>query len=303
MSDCRETAIGGSGSATSPPNERVAALDGRVARANGQPASSPAGRSRNDVTIDEMMPPLQDTDPIMTALDVETSMLVAVAAVISGGSESAQRGILRRALPVVRAEWVEEVILQTYLFAGFPRALNAMRLWRAISGLPAPQTDQDTDENSCADWKERGLATCSAVYGHFYDRLRLNIAALHPALDGWMVTEGYGIVLGRPTLDLARRELCVVAACVASQQDRQLHSHLHGALHVGAAPAAVAEAVEVAIKAMGSMLDDDAPSRYRQLWNKVLTRHLARLAEHGGAAESAAIEASPGTSSPARPST
>lgn len=244
------------------------------------------------------MPQLPVADTIVTSLDDETLMLVAVAAVISGGSESAQRRLLRQALPVVRAAWIEEVILQTYLFAGFPRALNAMRLWRAVSGLPAPESDRDTDENSYADWRERGLATCSAVYGHFYERLRVNINALHPALDGWMVTEGYGIVLGRSELDLARRELCVVAACVASQQDRQLHSHLHGALHVGAAPDAVAEAVEVAIQTMGRVIGDDAPRRYRQLWSKVLTRHQARLAELASASAAAAIETAQEASSP-----
>lgn len=216
---------------------------------------------------------------IVSALDRETAMLVAVAAVVAGGSESAQRNALRRARPVVRPEWIEEVILQSYLFAGFPRALNAMRLWRAVSGLAAPATDVDADSHTPSDWTERGLQTCAAVYGHFYERLRVNIAALHPALDAWMVSDGYGMVLGRPALDLARRELCVVAACVAAQQDRQLHSHLHGALHVGAGPAAVAAAVDEAIAAMGGALEEDAPRRYRQLWGKVLARHEARLAE------------------------
>ena len=69
-----------------------------------------------------------------------------------------------------------------------------------------------------------------------YERLRENIRDLHPLLDDWMIVEGYGKVLSRPGLDLARRELCIVAACAAAAQDRQLHSHLHGALNVGVAP-------------------------------------------------------------------
>ena len=40
-----------------------------------------------------------------------------------------------RTVPV---PWVEEVILQSYLFAGFPRALNAAREWRRVSGVAAP---------------------------------------------------------------------------------------------------------------------------------------------------------------------
>jgi 4-carboxymuconolactone decarboxylase len=78
-----------------------------------------------------------------------------------------------------------------------------------------------------------GEATCGVVYGPFYDKLRHNIVALHPALDAWMIAEGYGKILSRPGLSLRIREQCVVAACVASEQERQLHSHLHGALNAG----------------------------------------------------------------------
>ena len=34
---------------------------------------------------------------------------------------------------------IDELILQSYLFAGFPRALNAARMWRRVSGEPAPE--------------------------------------------------------------------------------------------------------------------------------------------------------------------
>ena len=33
-------------------------------------------------------------------------------------------------------------MLQSYLFAGFPRALNAAREWRRVSGAPAPADDE-----------------------------------------------------------------------------------------------------------------------------------------------------------------
>ena len=87
--------------------------------------------------------------------------------------------------------------------------------------------------------------TCAAVYGSMYERLRENIRVLHPALDDWMITEGYGKVLSRPGLDLPRRELCIVAACAAAGQDRQLHSHLHGALNVGVSRSAMDDAIAV----------------------------------------------------------
>lgn len=201
---------------------------------------------------------------MLQSLDEETRVLVRTAALLAGGDEPAVRAALSAAHSIVRPDWVEELVLQTYLFAGFPRALNASREWRRISGRPAPVGDAgatyDQDE-----WLSRGTATCATVYGPFYDRLRINIRALHPALDTWMIVEGYGKVLGRPELDLARRELCVVAACAIARQDRQLHSHLYGALHAGAS----ATAVTSTLSAISDLLATDDVRRYAGLWARV----------------------------------
>jgi 4-carboxymuconolactone decarboxylase len=177
----------------------------------------------------------------LTALDDATRRLVGVAAIVAAGSEAEVRDALAGAEEHVPHPWIEELLLQTYLFAGFPRALNAFREWRRR--VPAP-ADPVAPEPDVASWTAQGRATCRAVYGRMYDKLRENIEQLHPALDSWMIVEGYGKVLSRPGLDLPRRELCIVAACVASGQDRQLHSHLHGALNVGVAPAVVRDALE-----------------------------------------------------------
>ena len=198
------------------------------------------------------------------ALDAETASLVRLAAVLAGGSEGDVRAELSAVNGVVNPIWVEEVILQTYLFAGFPRALNAARDWRRISGRSAPTPAAD-DEREMLDFMQRGEATCATVYGEFYDRLRVNIRELHPALDRWMIAEGYGKVLGRPYLDLARRELCVVAACAIARQDRQLHSHLHGAVNAGATAGVVSAALQV----VAPLIDDDDMRRYLGLWARV----------------------------------
>ena len=197
-------------------------------------------------------------------LDAETASLVRLAAVLAGGSETDVRVELSAVNGVVNPIWVEEVILQTYLFAGFPRSLNAARDWRRISGRSAPTPAAD-DEREILDFMQRGEATCATVYGEFYDRLRVNIRGLHPALDRWMITEGYGKVLGRPYLDLARRELCVVAACAIARQDRQLHSHLHGAVNAGATAGVVSAALQV----VAPLIGDDDMRRYLGLWARV----------------------------------
>ena len=203
---------------------------------------------------------------ILPALDDATRHLVLVAAAISGGSEADSRSALAAAhAAAVPGLWVEEVVLQSYLFAGFPRALNAMREWRRISGQRAPADDPRSALDQAPTWAADGEATCAVVYGDFYRRLRHNIAELHPALDAWMIVDGYGKVLSRDGLDLARRELCVVAACAVQGQDRQLHSHLHGAVNAGVAPDVVAQVLEV----LEQVLPADAAQRYRLLWRRV----------------------------------
>jgi len=197
----------------------------------------------------------------LLALDDATRELVRLAAVVAAGSEQAIRDQMAFAHGGVPAAWVEELVLQSYLFAGFPRALNAMREWRRFEPDVSNQSDSPDVEARRGD----GVATCSAVYGSMYDRLRHNIQALHPLLDDWMITEGYGKVLSRPALDLGRRELCVVAACAASDQPRQLHSHLHGALNVGVAPSVI----DAALDALGDLLGAERARSVGLLWARV----------------------------------
>src|SRR6476619_6779739 len=153
--------------------------------------------------------------------------LVRLAAAIAGSDEETTRRVMEAAVGSVVPAEVDEVILQSYLFAGFPRTLNAARSWRAISGIKAPGSDPGAEMQNGADWERRGEETCEIVYGESYQLLRENVRELHPALDAWMITDGYGKILSRPELPLRVRELCIVAACAASGQQRQLHSHLH----------------------------------------------------------------------------
>jgi 4-carboxymuconolactone decarboxylase len=198
----------------------------------------------------------------LDVLDDATRRLVRAAAVIAAGDELAIRALLADASEAVRTEWVEELILQSYLFCGFPRSLNAMREWRRLTGNAVAA---EVDDGDAAEWRRRGEETCKLVYGEMYERLRVNIRGLHPELDEWMIVEGYGKVLSRPGLDLGRRELCIVAACAASGQDRQLHSHLHGARNVGVA----AEVVTEALNALAGMVSESRMATIRLLWRRV----------------------------------
>lgn len=204
----------------------------------------------------------------LSAIDEGTRSLIQIAAAIAGADESTTRDIMERARLSADNAKVEEVILQSYLFAGFPRTLNAARIWRSVSGAVAPSDDFEAELANSAQWQERGEKTCRTVYGESYEMLRQNIRALHPALDTWMITDGYGKVLSRQGLDLKTRELCIVAACAASAQQRQLHSHLHGALNAGAT---VGE-VQSALDSLDGLVPGADLERYRSLLAHVTSR-------------------------------
>jgi 4-carboxymuconolactone decarboxylase len=203
------------------------------------------------------------TETVCSSLDAPTARLIDLAAVLAVGTETEMRLALEAAAKsAIDPVWVEELVLQTYLFAGFPRTLNGMRLWRRASNRVAEAPD--LEETLATRWTRRGEETCETVYGSFYKRLRANIRSLHPALDSWMI-DLYGRVLGRPGLDLKRRELCIVAACAALEQDRQLHSHLHGAVNADASGGEIDDTLRI----VAPRLSMESSQRYALLWARV----------------------------------
>jgi 4-carboxymuconolactone decarboxylase len=159
---------------------------------------------------------------------------------------------------------VEEALVQSYLFLGYPAALNALALWRELSGRAAP----DPSPADWEEWRRRGAEVCRVVYGRAYEELRENVRALHPDMEQWMVVEGYGKVLGRPGLDLVQRELCIVALLAVQDAPRQLYSHLRGALHAGATDAQV----EVALADAAELSGPTAREHARESWRRVRER-------------------------------
>lgn len=187
--------------------------------------------------------------------------LLRLAASLGTRDASAIRAVMEEAREDADAAAVEETILQSHLFVGFPDALNALGTWREVSGFPAPASLGEDP----AGWEARGERVCATVYGANYAKLRENVRGLHPDVDGWMVAGGYGRVIGRPGLELAMRELCIAALLAVWNVPRQLHSHLRGALNAGASVAEVDEAVEIACGYVAS----GAADRVRALWGEI----------------------------------
>jgi len=203
---------------------------------------------------------------ILQELDAPTRALVAFAAAIALGEWSLleSRGAECRTAQVP-ALWIDELLLQSTLMVGWPRALTAATAWRRVVPEAAAGGEDGTDYRGVGEWLARGEAVCREVYGVNYQRLRENVRALHPALEAWMVTEGYGRTLGRPGLDLARRELCVAVQVAVQGHEPQLHAHLRGALYAGVAPAAIEQAVSL----VRPMLGPRESALVTSLWERI----------------------------------
>lgn len=127
-----------------------------------------------------------------------------------------------------------EALLQLYLFAGFPAALEALATFRSVlATAEIAWPDNAPEPYDTHVFSERGEELCRTIYTTAYSKMRERVGRLSPDLDLWMVVEGYGKTLSRPGLSTDRRELVIVAALAVLGWRNQLYSHIRGAVNVG----------------------------------------------------------------------
>ena len=213
-------------------------------------------------------------DKNASVLDPSTAALVQVAAALAKGNGRELELRLRAARNAgVPGLWVEELLLQSMLVVGYPLALVAFGVWRAVAGTAPAEGHGGAEPLAHEDWESwaaRGAAVCRQVYGRAYHKLLMNLRALHPALEDLVLVDAYGKVIGRPGLDLKRRELTTVAAIAVLGAGQQLHSHLRGALNTGAS---VAE-IEAVLAIVEGDLDPERRGIAREQWEDVRQRKL-----------------------------
>ena len=154
-------------------------------------------------------------------------------------------------------EEVYEALLQLYLFAGFPAALEALRV--LSKSWPAPTANPiEVAENATKGYelhRQQGETLYKRVYADNADRVRQEMLKLSPELAAWAVIEGYGKTLSRPGLDAITRELCIVGILTQLGWERQLFSHLLGARNVGATTEELAEAAVIGSLGNSALLE------------------------------------------------
>jgi alkylhydroperoxidase/carboxymuconolactone decarboxylase family protein YurZ len=185
------------------------------------------------VNFDQFRGRLADFHPRQ---DAHTRALALYSAAIAAADEE----ILNRTVELsqehgVRREQLYEIVLQSHLFLGFPRMLRAAE--HLDGRFPSPNAASILQKISAEEsetWFANGLDLCRRVYRTNYLPLKQKVEGLAPEAFRWMVIEGYGKVLSRPGLDVINRELAIVACLMIENCEKQLFSHIRGAVNVGA---------------------------------------------------------------------
>jgi len=127
---------------------------------------------------------------------------------------------------VLDEEAIEEAILQTLLFAGFPKTIEALKQLRLH--FPVKHGAKHVE-----DHRQAGEETSQIIYGKYHSKLKKVMDELHPDLTRWMIEDGYGRVLSRSGLPLQEREISVLASLMTSGMINQFRAHVRGALYAG----------------------------------------------------------------------
>jgi len=162
-----------------------------------------------------------------------------LSAAIAGRDEAAMRLAITTALTEgVKPRTLDEIILQSHLFLGFPAMIEASRLFaevqptrRVSRRLPKPYS-----VSRVRGWNRDGKAKIRSIYGTAFGRLVEYINSFSPQVLTWMINDGYGQVLSRPGASFPLRELSIVATLTVTGYENQLKAHIRGALNVGVDP-------------------------------------------------------------------
>jgi alkylhydroperoxidase/carboxymuconolactone decarboxylase family protein YurZ len=139
-------------------------------------------------------------------------------------------GVVPQPLPAIVAY---ELLLQSYLFFGYPQAIEVMRVFARVRqelGIAAPDAD---DQPTLAEMRSRGEIRCREIYHPNFEQLQENMKTISAELADWMLIEGYGKVLSRSGPSKLEREIASIIFLACSHHPVQLFSHVRGARNLG----------------------------------------------------------------------
>lgn len=176
------------------------------------------------------------------ALTPEEQRLVKLTIAICRGDWQGLRQLRREAPPGEPNRAWREALLQSHLFAGFPRMVEACAVLAKEGGVGKAEGEE------CEDLPvdpNRGRKLWDRIYEDAGSEVSEALASAHPEVLAVTMEHAYGRILSRPGLAGATRELMALGALAEGKQGRQLASHARGAKRLGASPGAIAAAVRL----------------------------------------------------------
>ncbi|KUM43322.1 carboxymuconolactone decarboxylase [Pseudomonas sp. EpS/L25] len=172
-------------------------------------------------------------------LSVPQQALLPIAALAAMGDLPRLAPALERGLDAgLTVSEIQEVLLQLYAYAGFPRSLNALgqfmqvlqtRRQRGVVDEPGKAPSQPIPRGEAL--LQAGTANQTRLSGAPVTGALFEFA---PAIDEYLKTHLFGDIFSRDNLDWPSRELATVSMLAAiSGTDPQLQAHLRISRNVG----------------------------------------------------------------------
>ncbi len=181
----------------------------------------------------------KEFDLSLESFNPQDNIAIRTQSLFSASLVFASSDLITRAYQITQRQEIEttkiyELLLQSYLFLGFPRTLIAFDILDSyLKESVSVKRELEIAGDELKKWHKDGLKICRKVYGGSFQKLKDKLISFSPELYSWMIIEGYGKVLSRDGLSLLERELAIVAMLTVENRPKQLYSHILGAINAG----------------------------------------------------------------------
>ena len=122
-----------------------------------------------------------------------------------------------------------ELFFHLSLLLGFPTMLDGLEKLAVRKLLPRNARRKRQTQGL----QKKGMDVLKHVYGDQASKLLTSLRRIHPDLPDMIVQDVYGKVIARSGMTLRERELVNITVLTIQGLERQLYSHVRGALRVG----------------------------------------------------------------------
>lgn len=209
------------------------------------------------------------------AMDMKQRYIATIAALTGGGDLGKLKAALGESLDAgMTVNEIREVLVHTYAYCGFPRALRGLQTFVAVLDERKAQGIEDktgreaspiTDSRSKY---ERGRDILAEISGVPADAPKADYAVLAPEIEVFLKEHLFADLFERDVLSYAERELATVAVIASLGQgvEPMLKGHMGIAMHVGITPDQLRNLLSIVEKNIGRSEADAG----RMLLNDIL---------------------------------